>query len=148
MIKSAPVSSSRANKSKFSPPNPLEHVLYALVEFLLLVCFLIVLGDSIAPQRLELSAFDRATLGQVLNKRVEHRMIIQPARCLAMNEVDNKLQPFLRAVQARFERADTFEEMFFQRRPEETFDPPIRRRGRVLVIIRRRAPHDAQVSRL
>jgi hypothetical protein len=69
----------------------------------------------------------------VLNKRVEHRVIIQPARRLALNEVDNKLQPFLRAVQLALKRADPFEEMFFQRWPEKTFDSAIRRRGSSIV---------------
>ena len=83
----------------------------------------------LTPQGLELSSLDGAALGQVFNKRVEHRMIIQPACCLALDEVDNKLQALLRAVQLALERADPFEEMLFQRWPEETFDPPIRRRG-------------------
>src|SRR6185295_20174454 len=65
---------------------PTQHPLDLLLELLVLACLFVMFGDAVTPERFELAAFDRSPFGQVLDQRVKHRVIIESAGCLTMNQ--------------------------------------------------------------
>ena len=130
MNRSAPVSSRRVNRSNVFAFENADHALQPLLEYLLLVYVLAVLGYAVAPQGFELAALDRAALGEVLDQRVQHRMVVQPARRLAVDQVEQYLQPLVRLLERRFERAYALKQVLFERGFEQGFDASISREGR------------------
>jgi hypothetical protein len=84
-------------------PKTAEHVFYAFVELLLFACLFVVFGNSVAPQSLQLSAFDCSSLRKVLDQSIEHRMVVQPAGRLSVNKIEKELKAVLGSLQLRLE---------------------------------------------
>jgi hypothetical protein len=61
----------------------------------------------------------------MLDQSIEHRVIVESARRLAMQQIKHKLKPVLAALELRFKRAYPFEQVFFQSWPEKTLDPAV-----------------------
>src|SRR5215471_13204041 len=72
-----------------------EHVFHTLVERFLFAGLFVVFGDSVAPQGLQLSTFDCASLREVFDQRIQHRVIIQTTCGLPVDEIQNELEAVL-----------------------------------------------------
>src|SRR4029453_16981328 len=71
---------------------PAQHVLYALIKRFLFTGLFVMFSNSVAPQGLQLSALDRSSLGKVLDQRIKHRMVVEPAGGLPVNKIEYKLE--------------------------------------------------------
>jgi hypothetical protein len=86
-------------------------------------------SNPVAPQSLQLSAFDCASLRKVLDQRIKHRMVVESTCGLPVNKIEHKLETVLRPLQLGFKRADTLKQVFLESRPYQTFNPSVCSRG-------------------
>src|SRR5262249_7023338 len=85
----------------------------AFVEAFALGGLFVMTRDAAAPSLFELFGVNRAHLGEDLGQRFEHHVIIETACGLLLREFEQLLEAVVRAGQRRFQRADAFEQMFF-----------------------------------
>src|SRR5262249_16042723 len=71
--------------------------------------------DAAAPPVLEFFGIYRAHFGEDLGQRFEHHVIVQTACGLLLREFEQLREAVVRARQRRFQSADAFEQMFFER---------------------------------
>ena len=62
-----------------------------------------------------------------LDQGVEHSVIVESACCLSMDKIKHQLQAFLRALQLRFERTDSLQQMLLESWSQEAIDAPVGR---------------------
>jgi hypothetical protein len=94
-------------------PEQLEHSLNAPLEFVLFFCLFVVFGNSLAPERLKSAALDTAALDQVFNQGIEQRVIVQPARCLPVREVERYFKSLASSLKRGFESTNPLDQMLF-----------------------------------